>query len=120
MRTLKTNMGKMYYEKTNEKNSGFTHVLLDSDKRFISNIYGGNKTIKEIKKCKHPQDLFEAILIEGICFAQTVDDLLDEINNMIKENNDKYECNNSLLSLEDLKDNDYHNRVGIWHIFMMN
>lgn len=110
-------IGVMYLEK-NEEDNNVLYALLDSSKNFIVNIYNED-TIDEIKKCNHPQELFEAVLYEGICFAQSLEDLVDEINKVIEEKNEEFGYDDSLLSLEDLENNDYYNQIGNWHIFMM-
>lgn len=119
MKTIKSKMGTMYYERTKEKNAGFDYVLLDSNKEFISNIIEKN-TINAIKECDHPNMLFSEILGEFVCYAQSKEDLVDEVNSVIKEDNEKFEYNDPLLSLEDLEDNGYYNQIGVWHIFFMN
>lgn len=119
MRTIESKMGTMYYERTKEKNPGFTYVLLDSNKEFISNIIDKD-TIKAIKECDHPNMLFAEILGEFVCYAQSKEDLVDEINSVIKENNEKYGYNDMLFSLEELEGNCYYNQIGVWHIFFMN
>ena len=48
--------------------------------------------------------LFAEILGEFVCYAQSKEDLVDEVNSVIKEDNEKFGYNDPLLSLENLED----------------
>lgn len=83
MRTINTQIGKLFYDKENNKYFNY----YDSNKKWLGCISA--RPYKEIAKIKHIGELTEIGLFEFMTFAQTENDLLEEVNNFLIENEEE-------------------------------
>lgn len=119
MEKIEAKLGTLYYEIVEEEVKFY-----DSDENFMIKVYEEekeeiNKLIKKIIECEEIYDLFTMIFCEYICFAQSLEELLEVINDTIELENKIYLYKDELLTMEDLKDNDYLNRIGNNYVFFM-
>lgn len=100
----------------------FAYVVLDSNKYFIGNVYTEypEEFIKQLKAINHISDICYLGVCNWMIFATSKEDLLDELNNLICEENKKYNENNSMFTLDDLKygEFEFYNIVGNNHILV--
>ena len=117
MKKLKTKFGTMYYEKAHETEP-FEYVLLDSDKNWFRNIYD----VQELEWITNYRNFAE--LVESgydcCCYAKgTKQDLLEVINDLFEDLNSRYPGDYDPMTLEDLENNEYCNRIGEFHVFFL-
>ena len=118
MKKLVTKFGLMYYEKAH-KSEPFKYVLLDSDKNWFRNIYDK----REFDEFTADYNTFGQMAENSFgwcCYAKgSKQNLLEVINDVFEDYNSRYPNSYKLMSLEDLEDNEYYNRIGEYHIFFM-
>lgn len=100
----------------------FAYVVLDSNKYFIGNLYTEQpeEFIKQLKAINHIADICNLGVCDWMIFATSKKELLDELNEIICEENKKYNENNSMFTLDDLKygEFEFYNIVGNNHILV--
>lgn len=120
MKRIETKMGTLYYERAEDELKFY-----DSDKNFLIKAWkeeekDANEFIQRIIECDDVYDLFTTIFSEYVCFAQSLEELLQVINDTIESENEIYLYQDELMTMEDLKGNDYLNRIGNNYVFFMN
>lgn len=117
MKKLETKFGTMYYEKAH-KSEPFEYVLLDSDKNWFRNVYD-KKELELFTKYNTFGELVENEF-GWMCYAKgTKQDLLEVINDLFEDLNSRYPGDYEPMTLEDLENNEYCNRIGEYHMFFL-
>lgn len=117
MKKLETKFGTMYYEKAHSYEP-FKYVLLDSDKNWFRNIYN----VKELEWIANYSDFTEFVEsgYSCMCYAKgTKQDLLEVINDLFEDLNSRYPGDYEPMTLEELENNEYCNRIGEYHMFFL-
>lgn len=100
----------------------FAYVVLDSNKYFLGNLYTEQpeEFIKQLKAINHIADICNLGVCDWMIFATSKEELLDELNEIICEENKKYNKNYSMFTLDDLKygEFEFYNIVGNNHILV--
>lgn len=107
-RKLETPIGTFYLDYRNNLDNTIHSALLDSDKKFITNIYH-KETIKELKNIQSIGDIVDILALQNCTWGQSIDELTDEINFVY------FSCPESKedrFSVDDLKNYDFLNKVG--------
>lgn len=83
-------------------------ALLDSNSKWFTNIYH-KETIKKLKQIKSVGDLVDLGIAENCTWAQTIEELTEEVNFMYFSDPEYPEDN---FSVEDMQNYDFLNKVG--------
>ncbi len=104
------------------QDEAFAYVVLDSNKQFIGNVYTEypEEFVEQLKAIEHISDICNLGVCDWMIFATSRNDLLEELNEYIQSNNEKYDEHSSLFTKDDLKYGEYefYNIVGNNHILV--
>ena len=123
MKELKTKFGTLYFEAA-DINESFLYVLLDSDKKFITNIYC-KSSLREIERIEYLEEIFE-IIGRGF-YSHSLEGLVVELNNYLEELTriyaETYEPYTTEAydpyTLEELNDNSNVKYIGEHYIYLL-
>ena len=104
-RKLETPIGT-FYLLYNDSTDDIHCELLDSNSKWITNIYHKN-TIKNLKTIQSIGDIVDILALQNCTWGQTIEDLTDEINDIYY-----YEYENERFSVEEMKNYYFLNKVG--------
>lgn len=117
---IDTKVGTFYIGDADDDNNAYE--VLDSNKNFIGRVYIEDleKFVKDLKSITHISDICDLGVCDWMIFASSKEDLLEELNNYIQEENNKYDEHSELFTLEDLTYGEYefYNIVGDNHILV--
>ena len=106
-RKLETPIG-VFYLLYNDSTSDIYCELLDSDSKWITNIYH-KESIKKLENIHSIGDIVDILALQNCTWAQSIEELTAEIN-------DTYyweeEYQDEAFTLEDMQNYDFLNRVG--------
>ena len=106
---LETPIGIFYLTYNVDSTDSSIHCsLLDSDKKWITNIYH-KETIKELKQIKSVGDLVNLGIAQTCSWAPTIEELTDLINDLYYW---ETEYKEDAFTLEDMQNYDFLNKVG--------
>lgn len=102
-RRLETPIGT-FYLLYNDSTSDIHCELLDSDSKWVTNIYH-RSTIKKLKENQNIWNLADILALQNITWGNTIDELLDSIIDAFYDEYDE-------SIKEELRDYDFINKVG--------
>lgn len=107
MRKIETKIGTMYWDYSNKINNEICW-LLDNNKKPIDAIYN-KECIKGLKEINSVGDLVDLLALQNCTWAQTIEDLVEEINDTYYSDE---EFADERFSIEDMKEYQGLHKVG--------
>lgn len=107
-RKLETPIGTFYLDYGDFGDSTIHCTLLDSDKKWITNLYH-KETIKKLKNIQSIGDIVDICALQNCTWAQTLEELAEELNDTYYWDE---EYADERWTAEDLANYDFLNKVG--------
>lgn len=98
------------------------YEVLDSNKNFLGNVYTQDKKrfVRRLKAIEHISDICDLGVCDWMMYAKSKEELLEVLNNYIQEENQKYDDDSDLFTMDDLEYGkcEFYNIVGNNHFIV--